>query len=217
MNKKYIIALDQGTTSSRAVLFDQHGKIQAVSQKEFEQIYPKPGWVEHSPMDIWGTQSGVAREVLEKSGVRPSEIAAFGITNQRETTIIWDKNTGKPIYNAIVWQCRRTADLCQKIIAEGHQDIIRKKTGLPVDAYFSASKIQWILENVDGARKKADNGDLLFGTVDTWILWNLTRGKVHKTDYSNASRTMLFNIHSLQWDAELLDLFKIPRSMLPEV
>ncbi|KXG73675.1 glycerol kinase GlpK [Thermotalea metallivorans] len=214
---KYLLALDQGTTSSRAILFDHNGKTIGVAQKEFAQIYPKPGWVEHDPMEIWGTQSGVAREVLEKTGIRPQEIAAIGITNQRETTIVWDKNTGKPIYNAIVWQCRRTAPICDALKAKGMEDYIRENTGLVVDAYFSGTKIKWILDHVKGAREKAEKGELLFGNVDTWLIWNLTRGKVHVTDYSNASRTMLFNIQSLQWDEKILAELGIPVAMLPEV
>ncbi|MGL5754248.1 MAG: glycerol kinase GlpK [Paraclostridium sp.] len=217
MEKKYIIALDQGTTSSRAILFDKFGNIVSSAQKEFTQIYPKPSWVEHNPMEIWGSQSGVLREVLETSFIRPDEIAAIGITNQRETTIVWDKNTGKPIYNAIVWQCRRTADLCDRLKEKGLESTIKQKTGLILDAYFSATKINWILENVDGAREKAENGELLFGTVDTWLIWNLTRGKVHVTDYSNASRTMLYNINELKWDEEILNELNIPKNMLPEV
>ncbi|MEG2984320.1 MAG: glycerol kinase GlpK [Peptostreptococcaceae bacterium] len=217
MEKKYIIALDQGTTSSRAILFDKFGNIVSSAQKEFTQIYPKPSWVEHNPMEIWGSQSGVLREVLETSFIRPDEIAAIGITNQRETTIVWDKNTGKPIYNAIVWQCRRTADLCDRLKEKGLEPTIKQKTGLILDAYFSATKINWILENIDGAREKAENGELLFGTVDTWLIWNLTRGKVHVTDYSNASRTMLYNINELKWDEEILNELNIPKNMLPEV
>ena len=217
MEKKYIIALDQGTTSSRAILFDKYGNVVSSAQKEFTQFYPKPSWVEHNPMEIWGSQSGVLREVLETSSVRPDEIAAIGITNQRETTIVWDKNTGKPIYNAIVWQCRRTADICDKLKEKGLEPVIKEKTGLIIDAYFSATKINWILENVKGAREKAENGELLFGTVDTWLIWNLTRGKVHITDYSNASRTMLYNIKKLQWDEDILNELNIPKSMLPQV
>ena len=217
MSKKYIMALDQGTTSSRAILFDKEGNIIATSQKEFTQIYPKPGWVEHNAMEIWGSQSGVMREVLETNSISPDEIAAIGITNQRETTIVWDKNTGKPIYNAIVWQCRRTSEICDEIEANGYKDMIKDKTGLILDAYFSGTKIKWILDNVEGAREKAENGELLFGTVDTWLIWNLTRGKVHVTDYSNASRTMLYNIKELKWDDEILELLNIPKSMLPEV
>ena len=217
MSKKYIMALDQGTTSSRAILFDKQGNIVATSQKEFTQIYPNPGWVEHNAMEIWGSQSGVMREVLETNSISPNEIAAIGITNQRETTIVWDKNTGKPIYNAIVWQCRRTSEICDEIEANGYKDMIKDKTGLILDAYFSGTKIKWILDNVKGAREKANNGELLFGTVDTWLIWNLTRGKVHITDYSNASRTMLYNIKELKWDDEILELLDIPKSMLPEV
>lgn len=217
MSKKYIMALDQGTTSSRAILFDKQGNIVATSQKEFTQIYPNPGWVEHNAMEIWGSQSGVMREVLETNSISPNEIAAIGITNQRETTIVWDKNTGKPIYNAIVWQCRRTSEICDEIEANGYKDMIKDKTGLILDAYFSGTKIKWILDNVEGAREKANNGELLFGTVDTWLIWNLTRGKVHITDYSNASRTMLYNIKELKWDDEILELLDIPKSMLPEV
>lgn len=214
---KYIMSFDAGTTSSRAIIFNKQGEIVQVAQKEFKQIYPKPGWVEHDPMEIWGSQSGVAREVLEVSGIRPSEIAGIGITNQRETTVVWDKNTGKPVYNAIVWQCRRTASYCEKLKEEGWTDKIREKTGLVIDAYFSGTKIAWILDNVEGAREKAEKGDLLFGTIDTWLIWNLTRGKVHVTDYSNASRTMLYNIKELKWDDEILEKLNIPKSMLPEV
>ncbi|HHY41769.1 MAG TPA: glycerol kinase GlpK [Thermoanaerobacterales bacterium] len=214
---KYIMALDQGTTSSRAIIFDENGTIKGVTNREFTQIYPKPGWVEHDPMEIWGSQIGVAREVLSKSGLSPSDIAAIGITNQRETTIVWDKNTGKPVYNAIVWQCRRTAPICDDLKARGLAEKIREKTGLVVDAYFSGTKVKWILDNVEGAREKAEKGELLFGNVDTWLIWNLTGGKVHVTDYSNASRTMLFNIHKLDWDDEILQELNIPRSMLPKV
>lgn len=214
---EYILSFDAGTTSSRAIIFNKEGEIVQLAQKEFKQIYPKPGWVEHDPMEIWGSQSGVAREVLEFSGIRPEEIAAIGIANQRETTVIWDKHTGKPIYNAIVWQCRRTAKYCDKLKEEGWAQKIREKTGLVIDAYFSATKIAWILDHVENAREKAENGDLLFGTIDTWIIWNLTRGKVHVTDYSNASRTMLFNIHTLDWDDEILEKLNIPRSLLPQV
>ena len=215
--EKYILSFDAGTTSSRAIIFDKKGQIINVAQKEFQQIYPKAGWVEHDPMEIWASQSGVAREVLEKSAIRPDQIVGIGITNQRETTIVWDKNTGKPIYNAIVWQCRRTASYCERLKEKGWIDKIRDKTGLVVDAYFSATKIAWILDNVEGAREKAERGDLLFGTVDTWLVWNLTRGKVHVTDYSNASRTMLFNIKDLKWDDEILDVLNIPKAMMPEV
>lgn len=213
----YILALDQGTTSSRAILFDNLGNIKGVSQKEFRQIFPKAGWVEHDAMDIWATQSGVCREVLEKNFIRPTEVRAIGITNQRETTIVWEKETGKPVYNAIVWQCRRTAEICEDLREKGYEDLIFEKTGLKLDAYFSATKIKWILDNVEGAREGAERGELLFGTVDTWIVWNLTRGKVHITDFSNASRTMLFNINTLQWDDEILEILNIPKAMLPEV
>ena len=217
MDKKYILALDQGTTSSRAILFNHDGEVIGVAQKEFRQIYPKAGWVEHDPMEIWGTQSGVAREVLETAGINPDKIAAIGITNQRETTIVWEKSTGKPIYNAIVWQCRRTASICDDLKDKGLEKYIREKTGLVVDAYFSATKIKWILDNVEGAREKAERGELLFGNVDTWLIWNLTRGKVHVTDYSNASRTMFYDIRDLRWDEKLLNELNIPASMMPEV
>ncbi|MDU5021076.1 MAG: glycerol kinase GlpK, partial [Clostridiales bacterium] len=215
--KKYMMALDQGTTSSRAILFDKEGNLVATSQKEFTQFYPKPGWVEHNPMEIWGSQSGVMREVLETNGIKPEQVCGIGITNQRETTIIWDKNTGKPIYNAIVWQCRRTSQICDELEAKGYKEKIKEKTGLILDAYFSGTKIKWILDNVEGAREKAENGELLFGTVDTWLIWNLTRGKVHVTDYSNAARTMLYNIKELKWDDEILEMLDIPKSMLPAV
>jgi glycerol kinase len=217
MEKKYILSLDQGTTSSRAIIFNKAGEIVKVAQKEFTQIYPKAGWVEHDAMEIWGPQSGVAREVLETAGISPEEVAAIGITNQRETTVVWDKNTGKPIYNAIVWQCRRTASICDDIKTAGFEKYIRENTGLVVDAYFSGTKVKWILDNVEGAREKAENGELLFGNIDTWLVWNLTRGKVHVTDYSNASRTMLYNIKDLCWDEKILELMDIPASMLPEV
>ena len=217
MDKKYIMALDQGTTSSRAILFDKEGNVVATSQKEFTQIYPKSGWVEHNPMEIWGSQSGVMREVLETNYIRPEEICAIGITNQRETTIVWEKSTGKPVYNAIVWQCRRTSEICDELKEKGYDKLIKEKTGLILDAYFSGTKIKWILDNVEGAREKAENGELLFGTVDTWLIWNLTRGKVHVTDYSNAARTMLYNIKELKWDDEILEILDIPKSMLPEV
>ncbi|NLV77333.1 MAG: glycerol kinase GlpK [Tissierellia bacterium] len=211
------MALDQGTTSSRAIIFNHEGEIVQVAQKEFTQYYPKPGWVEHDPMEIWGTQSGVLREVLETAGIRPQEIAAIGITNQRETTVVWDKNTGRPIYNAIVWQCRRTANICDELKAKGLEDYIRENTGLVIDAYFSGTKIKWILDNIEGAREKAEKGDLLFGNIDTWLIWNLTRGRVHVTDYSNASRTMIYNIKELKWDEKLLEELDIPAAMLPEV
>lgn len=215
--KRYLLALDQGTTSSRAVLFDLEGNIVGMAQKDFGQHFPQPGWVEHDPSEIWGTQSGVALEALEKAGVSPFEVAALGITNQRETTLVWDRKTGKPIYPAIVWQCRRTAALCEKLKQEGHEAYIRRTTGLVVDAYFSATKIQWILNTVPGARERAKRGELCFGTVDTWLIYNLTRGKVHATDVSNASRTMLFNLDTLDWDERLLEIFQIPKSMLPEI
>lgn len=217
MDKKYILALDQGTTSSRAILFDKEQNIISVSQKEFTQIYPKEGWVEHDPMEIWSSQYGVMTEAIAQSGISPEEIAAIGITNQRETTIVWDKNTGKPIYNAIVWQCRRTAGIIDELLSEGLEQHIRSTTGLVPDAYFSGSKIKWILDNVDGARERAKRGEILFGTVDTWLLWKLTGGKVHITDYTNASRTMLFDIHKLDWDDTMLKALNIPREMLPEV
>ncbi|WP_024614099.1 glycerol kinase GlpK [Clostridium sp. Ade.TY] len=215
--KKYVIALDQGTTSSRAIIFDKCQNIIAVSQKEFTQIYPKEGWVEHNPMEIWSSQFGVLQEAIAKSNISPDEIAAIGITNQRETTIVWDKNTGTPIYNAIVWQCRRTASICDELRAKGLEEYIKDTTGLVLDAYFSGTKIKWILDNVEGAREKAENGDLLFGTVDSWLVWKLTNGKSHVTDYTNASRTMLFNIRDLKWDDKLLKELNIPKNMLPEV
>ena len=214
---KYVMALDQGTTSSRCIIFDHQGNIKAIARKEFEQIFPKPGWVEHNPMEIWSSQLAVASEAMAKQGIKAEDIAGIGITNQRETTIIWDKETGEPIYNAIVWQCRRSAKMIEQLVADGLEEYVIKTTGLIPDPYFSASKIAWILENVPGAAKLAEKGRLLFGTVDTWLIYNLTGGKVHVTDYTNASRTMLFNIHDLCWDQKLLDYFKIPRSMLPEV
>jgi glycerol kinase len=213
---KYIMALDQGTTSSRAIIFDQNGLIKGVTNREFTQIYPKPGCVEHDAMEIWDSQIGVAKEVLSKCGLSVDDIAAIGITNQRETTVVWDKNTGKPVYNAIVWQCRRTAPICDDLKNRGLADKIREKTGLVVDAYFSGTKVKWILDNVEGAREKAEKGELLFGNIDTWLIWNLTGGKVHVTDYSNASRTMLFNIHELDWDDEILKELDVPRAMLPK-
>lgn len=214
---KYILSLDQGTTSSRAILFDSNQNIVEMTQREFEQIYPKQGWVEHDPMEIWSSQYSVMMEVIAKSGVSPKDIAAIGITNQRETTIVWERETGRPIYNAVVWQCRRTAPIIDELVKNGYSDMIRKKTGLVPDAYFSGSKIKWILDNVEGARKKAENGELLFGTVDTWLLWKLTDGRAHVTDRTNASRTMLYNINTLEWDDELLELLDIPKCMLPEV
>ena len=214
---KYVLALDQGTTSSRVALVDEKERIVSQLSREFPQIYPKEGWVEHDPMDIWSSQYGVMMETVAKSGVRLQDIVAIGITNQRETTLVWDKNTGKPVYNAIVWQCRRTASEIEKLKAQGYTQTIVQKTGLIPDAYFSASKIKWILDNVEGARERANRGELLFGTVDTWLVWKLTDGKTHVTDRTNASRTMLFNIDTLDWDDELLALFDIPRSMLPSV
>lgn len=214
---KYIMALDQGTTSSRCILFDHSGNICSVAQKEFKQIFPQPGWVEHDAEEIWDTTLEVSRAAMKKLNVSASDIAGIGITNQRETTVVWDKKTGKPVANAIVWQCRRTSDIIDKLVADGCSDMIRSKTGLVPDAYFSGSKIKWILDNTPGAREKAEKGDLLFGTIDTWLIWRLSGGTIHVTDYTNASRTMLFNIHTLQWDDELLNLLNIPKSMLPEV
>lgn len=214
---KYIMALDQGTTSSRCILFDHAGNICSVAQKEFTQYFPQPGWVEHDAMEIWASQIGVAQEALLKIGATASDIAAIGITNQRETTVVWDKTTGQPIHRAIVWQCRRTADFCDQLAEEGWTEKIRNKCGLVLNAYFSATKVRWILENVPGAREKAERGDLLFGNIDTWLIWNLTRGKAHVTDYSNASRTMLYNIFDLKWDEEILERMGIPETMLPEV
>jgi glycerol kinase len=213
----YILALDQGTTSSRAILFDEDGAIAAVAQHEFEQFYPQPGWVEHDPTEILTSQMSCAVEALGKAGARPRDVAAIGITNQRETTIVWDRATGKPVYNAIVWQDRRTAEKCQQMKADGMEETVRQKTGLLIDPYFSSSKIAWILDNVDGARQKAEAGKLAFGTVDSWLIWNLTSGKKHVTDRTNASRTMLYNIVEDKWDADLLRVFKIPESMMPTV
>ena len=215
--KKYIVSLDQGTTSSRCVIFDRSGNIVITAQKEFRQLFPQPGWVEHDPMEIYATQYGVMIEAVAQSGVDPTEIAAVGITNQRETTILWDRHTGKPVYNAIVWQCRRTAPLVETLLEEGLGDHIRRTTGLVPDAYFSGTKIAWILDNVPGVREKAERGDVLFGTVDTWLIWKLTNGQVHITDYTNASRTMLYDIRSLDWDDRLLRRLRIPRAMLPRV
>ena len=212
---QYIMALDAGTTSNRCILFDQEGRVRAAAQKEFPQIFPRPGWVEHDAREIWATQLGVAVEAMGKIGATAADIAAIGITNQRETTVVWDRATGEPVYNAIVWQCRRTSAYCDELKARGYAEAIRRKTGLVVDAYFSGPKIRWILDNVPGARRRAEAGELLFGTVETWLIWLLTGGRVHVTDYSNASRTMLFNINTLDWDEELLDLMDIPRSMLP--
>lgn len=215
--KKYIMALDQGTTSSRAIIFDKEGGIVSLVQREFPQIFPKEGWVEHDPMAIWSTQIAACTEALMKIGGSWEEIYGIGITNQRETVVVWDRKTGAPVYNAIVWQCRRTADYCEELKERGMTELIRSKTGLLLDPYFSASKVAWILNNVEGAREKADRGELCFGTIDSWLIWNLTGGKIHVTDYSNASRTMLYNINTLKWDEELLSIFGIPESMLPEV
>ncbi|WP_411897877.1 glycerol kinase GlpK [Elizabethkingia occulta] len=217
MNEKLILALDQGTTSSRAILFNKSGEIKFVSQKNFEQIFPTPGWVEHDPNEIWSSQISVAAEVIAKAGISGLEVAAIGITNQRETTVVWDRHTSEPIYNAIVWQDRRTSRYCDELKSQGHTDEIKQKTGLVLDAYFSATKLKWILDNVEGAREKAEAGDLCFGTVDTWLIWKLTRGKMFITDVSNASRTMMFNIRTMDWDDDLLKLFNIPRAILPEV
>src|SRR3954470_13671548 len=213
----YILALDQGTTSSRAIVFDHDGGIRAVAQKEFTQIFPTAGWVEHDPGEIWASQIGVAVEALGRAQVRPRELAAIGITNQRETTIVWDRETGTPVYNAIVWQDRRTADFCDRLNRDGHENLIRERTGLVIDAYFSGSKIAWILDHVAGARARAEAGKLAFGTIDSWLVWQLTSDSTHITDVTNASRTMLFNIHTLQWDEDLLKLLRVPASMLPEV
>jgi glycerol kinase len=217
VTQKYILALDQGTTSSRAIVFDHDANPVAVSQREFTQYYPQPGWVEQDPMEIWSSQSSTLIEVLARAGIHSHEVAAIGITNQRETTVIWDKVTGKPIYNAIVWQCRRSSEICQQLKDAGLEEAVREKTGLLLDPYFSGTKILWILDNVPGARERAERGELLFGTIDTWLLWKLTEGKVHVTDPTNASRTLLFNIHSLSWDEELLEAMNIPRALLPEI
>ena len=214
--KKYIMALDQGTTSSRSIIFDRDGNIVSLVQREFPQIFPREGWVEHNPMAIWSTQIAACTEALMQIGGSWEDICGIGITNQRETVVVWDRETGAPVYNAIVWQCRRTADYCEELKSRGLTDLIRSKTGLLLDPYFSASKVAWILGNVEGTREKAERGELCFGTIDTWLIWNLTGGKVHATDYSNASRTMLFNINTLEWDKELLDIFNIPASLLPE-
>ena len=214
---KYIMSLDLGTTSCRSILFDKNGQICSVAQKEFTQYFPEPGWVEHDAEEIWATQKGLMFEALEKLGVEMSDVAGIGITNQRETTVVWDKQTGRPVCKAIVWQCRRTAEYCDELKAQGLADMFREKTGLVLDAYFSGTKLKWILDNVPNARERAEAGELLFGTIDTWIIWKLTHGKVHVTDYSNASRTMLFNIHTLEWDEEILKILDIPRQMLPEV
>ena len=217
MTEKFILSLDQGTTSSRSILFNKSGEIVAMSQKDFTQIFPEEAWVEHDPMEIWNSELWTMQDVLKKASITEDSIAGIGITNQRETTIVWERNTGKPIYNAIVWQDRRTAQYCDELIEQNHMDRIKNKTGLVLDAYFSATKVKWILDHVDGAREKAENGELCFGTVDTWLVWQLTQGKTFVTDVSNASRTLIFNIHTLTWDDELLELFTIPKSMLPEV
>ncbi|MEY8351164.1 glycerol kinase GlpK [Bacillus cereus] len=215
--KKYILSLDQGTTSSRAILFNKEGKIVHSAQKEFTQHFPKPGWVEHNAHEIWGSILAVIATCLSEADVKPEQIAGIGITNQRETTVVWDKETGKPVYNAIVWQSRQTAEICDELKEKGYGDMVREKTGLLIDAYFSGTKVKWILDNVEGAREKAERGELLFGTIDTWLVWKLSGGKAHVTDYSNASRTLMFNIHDLEWDNELLDMLTVPKSMLPEV
>ncbi|MDI6638914.1 MAG: FGGY family carbohydrate kinase, partial [Bacillota bacterium] len=217
MRGRYIMSLDQGTTSSRAIIFDRDARPVAFAAKEFPQIYPRPGWVEHDPMDIWQTQIDVARDVLANAGIGPADVAAIGITNQRETTILWERATGEPVYNAIVWQCRRSAPICDELKSQGWTAKVAEKTGLVIDAYFSATKVKWLLDNVPGLRARAERGEILFGTVDTWLIWRLTGGRVHVTDYSNASRTMMFNIATLDWDDEILDHLGIPRAMLPEV
>lgn len=214
---KYILSLDQGTTSSRAIVVDHSGEIAAIAQKEFKQYFPQSGWVEHDPIEIWSSQKSVVTEATAKLGIDISDIAAIGITNQRETTVLWDRKTGKPVYNAVVWQDRRTSEYCDELRKEGHAELIQSKTGLVIDAYFSGTKLKWILDNVTGARERAEAGELAFGTVDSWLIWNLTKGKLHITDVSNASRTMIYNIHTLQWDDELLKLLDIPKSLLPEV
>ena len=214
---QYILALDQGTTSSRAVVFDKKGTIISVAQKEFTQLFPKPGWVEHDPDEIWSTQAGMAAEAVSKKGIKASQLAAIGITNQRETVVVWDRNTGEPVYNAIVWQDKRTADYCDELKKAGKSKLIREKTGLVIDSYFSGTKVKWILDNVAGAREKAEAGDLVLGTIDTWLIWKMTDGELHITDVTNACRSMLFNINTMDWDDELLELLTIPKSMLPEV
>ncbi|MGL5605890.1 MAG: FGGY family carbohydrate kinase, partial [Plesiomonas sp.] len=215
--KKFMVALDQGTTSSRAIVLDHDANVISVSQREFTQHYPQAGWVEHDPMEIWGTQSAVLVEVLAKAGITSDQVAGIGITNQRETTIVWEKETGKPIYNAIVWQCRRTAPICEALKEQGLEEYIRHNTGLVVDPYFSGTKVKWILDHVEGSRERAQRGELLFGTVDTWLVWKMTQGRAHVTDYTNASRTMMFNIHTLDWDTRMLEALDIPRAMLPAV
>jgi glycerol kinase len=217
MKEKHILALDQGTTSSRAVLVKHNGSIESALQREFKQYFPQPGWVEHDPLEIWSTQIGIAAELVAAKGLCAADIAAIGITNQRETTLVWERKTGKPVYNAIVWQDKRTARFCDELKKNKKSDLIRNKTGLIADAYFSATKIRWILDNVEGARARAENGELVFGTIDTWLIWNLTQGELHITDVSNASRTLLFNIHTMEWDREMLELFNVPECMLPEV
>lgn len=215
--KRYILALDQGTTSSRAIIFDHDGKIVTVAQREFKQYFPKPGWVEHNANEIWGSVLAVMAEAFGSADIDPNEIAGIGITNQRETAVVWEKESGRPVYNAVVWQSRQTADICEELKAAGHSDMVRDKTGLLIDAYFSGTKVKWILDNVEGAREKAENGELLFGTIDTWLIWKLSGGKAHVTDYSNASRTLMYNIYEQKWDDELLDILTVPKSMLPEV
>ncbi|PLT33095.1 glycerol kinase GlpK [Bacillus sp. V5-8f] len=215
--EKYILSLDQGTTSSRAIIFDKNGEIVHIAQKEFTQHFPKPGWVEHNANEIWGSILSVIAGVLSESSIKPEQIAGIGITNQRETTVVWDKETGTPVYHAIVWQSRQTREICEELREKGYNDLFRKKTGLLLDAYFSGTKVKWILDNVEGAREKANQGKLLFGTIDTWLIWKLSGGRAHVTDYSNASRTLLFNIHELKWDDELLEILGVPRSMLPDV
>ncbi|MFV8827768.1 glycerol kinase GlpK [Alkalihalobacterium sp. APHAB7] len=217
MEKKYILSLDQGTTSTRAIIFNQQGEIVGVEQREFTQIFPNPGWVEHNANEIWASVLSVISGVLLKTNIKAKEIAGIGITNQRETTVVWDKNTGLPVYNAIVWQSRQTADICDKLKEQGHSQVVRDKTGLLIDAYFSGTKVKWILDHVEGAREKAENGELLFGTIDTWLIWKLSGGIAHVTDYSNASRTLMYNIHELKWDDELLEMLTVPKCMLPEV
>ncbi len=216
-NKNYIIALDQGTTSSRAIIFDRDANVVCTAQREFAQHYPQAGWVEHDPMEIFATQSAVMVEALAQAGLHHDQVAAIGITNQRETTVVWDKITGRPIYNAIVWQCRRSTEICQQLKRDGHEQYISDTTGLVTDPYFSGTKLKWILDNVEGSRERARNGELLFGTIDSWLIWKFTGGKTHVTDYTNASRTMLFNIHTLEWDAKMLEILDVPREMLPEV
>ncbi|MFW5689984.1 MAG: FGGY family carbohydrate kinase, partial [Spirochaetota bacterium] len=217
MADQYVVALDQGTTSSRAIVFDRNSAVRAVAQREFTQHYPKPGWVEHDPREIWSSQLEVLHAALKKVSIGPEALAGIGITNQRETTVLWNRRTGEPVHNAIVWQCRRTAPMCDRLVRDGHEQTIYDKTGLVVDAYFSGTKIKWLLDNVPRARSLADSGDLAFGTVDSWLLWNLTEGAVHATDVTNAARTMLFNIHTLEWDQDLLDLLGIPREIMPTV